>query len=142
MDVGLTPSQAAQIVQVGMEVAERTGAPLAVAIVDAGCRLVAFARTSDATGAAVDCAPAKARTAVWFGRPTADTLAMAEARPVVYETLIGASPQPLVLSMGGIPVRVDGTLVGAVAAAGALTGAIDIEVAEAMAAAWHELVTG
>ncbi|MFA9432028.1 heme-binding protein [Egicoccus sp. AB-alg2] len=136
MSVPFAPALAAEVVRVGIEIAEAIGSPMAVAFVDGGARLVAFARTTDATPAAVDAAPAKARTALWFGRPTADTLDMAERRPVVYETLLGTSPHPLVLSMGGLCLQVDGHTVGAIGAAGARLGATDVEVAQAMLRTW------
>lgn len=132
------PSLAADLVAVGITAAEQRATPMAVALVDARSALVAFARTRDATPAAIDAAPAKARTAMWFGRPTADTLEIAARRPEVYQSLIGVSPQPLVLSMGGIPLHHDGEIVGAVAAAGAKLGATDIEVAEVMVEAWTQ----
>ena len=138
MSMLIPPALAGDVIRSGVEAAQSADAPMAVAMVDAGSNLVAFARTVDATGAAVDCAPAKARAALWFGRSTEDTLARAEGRPVVYQTLIAASPHPLVLSMGGICLYDGGTLVGAVAAAGATTGALDVEVATAMEAAWQE----
>lgn len=134
------PTVAAEIIRVGIEASQDRGTPMAVALVDAASRLVAFGRTADATPAAVDAAPAKARTALWFGRPTAETLDMAERRPTVYQTLITASPHPLVLSMGGLCLWRDGQIVGALGAAGAPKGATDLEVAEAMLAAYERAV--
>lgn len=134
------PALAAEVVRVGIEASEAAATQMAVAIVDAASRLVAFGRTADATSAAVDAAPAKARTALWFGRSTAETLEMAERRPVVYQTLINASPHPLVLSMGGLCLWRDGRIVGALGAAGAVKGATDLEVADAMLSAYERAV--
>ena len=136
-----TPESGLAVVQAGVAAASARGAPMAVALVDAAMQLVAFARTPDATGAAVDCAPAKARTAVWFGRPTAEVVAVAQRRPEVYGSLVTASPHPLVLSMGGIPVLgPTGSNMGAVAAAGALQGSVDVEVAEEMLRCCHRVL--
>lgn len=138
MTLQIAPNAAAEVVAAGIAAAEALGVPMAVAFVDAGSRLVAFARTTDATDAAVDGAPAKARTALWFRRPTEQTLEMAERRPVVYQSLIATSPHPLVLSMGGVCLWDGDALVGAIGAAGAPLGATDVEVANAMEAVWRE----
>ena len=73
---------------------------------------------------------AKARTAVQFGCPTGEVLEAARTNPTVYDSFLTATPDPMVYSRGGIPVRVDGVLIGAVAASGA-DGDLDEQVAGA-----------
>ena len=73
---------------------------------------------------------AKARTAIQFGCPTGDVLEAARTNPTVYDSFLTATPDPMVYSRGGIPLRVDGVVVGAIAASGA-DGDLDEQVAGA-----------
>ncbi len=78
------PEIASEVVLAGVNKAKHLGLEMAIAIVDSAGNLVAFARTENASMAAVESVPAKARTAIWFGRPTSSTVEAAEKRPTVY----------------------------------------------------------
>jgi uncharacterized protein GlcG (DUF336 family) len=132
------PEIAQQVVLAGIKKADELGLNMAVAIVDDAGNLVAFARTKNARLAAIESVPAKARTAVWFGRPTAQTVEAAEKRPTVYASILSTSVNKLVLSMGGELLMQDGVIVGAVGSAGA-SGDEDIIVSKVCVELWEKL---
>ena len=111
--------------------AEALGIAMAIAVVDAGGHPVAFRRMDGASIVAGDTVVPKARTAIHFGRPTAEVVEAARRSPVVYASFLEASESRLVLSMGGIPLLgADGVIVGAIAASGG-TGLEDVHVSTA-----------
>ena len=121
---------ALEIVEAARQAAAEIGVPMAIAVVDTGKHPVVMLRMDGALPVAVDTVLAKARTAVQFGCPTGEVLEAARTNPTVYDSFLTATPDPMVYSRGGIPVRVDGVLVGAVAASGA-DGDLDEQVAGA-----------
>ena len=125
---------ALEIVGAARQAAEELGVPMAIAVVDAGRHPVVMLRMDGALPVAVDTVLAKACTAVHFGCPTGEVLDAARTNPTVYDSFLTATPDPMVYSRGGIPLRVDGVLVGAVAASGA-DGDLDEQVAGAGARA-------
>jgi uncharacterized protein GlcG (DUF336 family) len=127
-----------QVVLAGINYAKELGLQMTVAIADASGNLVSFARTEHASIAAIESVAAKARTAIWFGRPTSLTVAAAEKRPVVYSSMMGTSSNKLVLSMGGELLDLNGEIVGAVASAGA-AGAEDVLVSQKCVEVWNAL---
>ena len=111
--------------------AEALGVAMAIAVVDAGGHPVATRRMDGASIIAGDTVVPKARTAIHFGRPTAEVVEAARRSPVVYASFLEASESRLVLSMGGVPVTDgDGVIVGAIAASGG-TGLEDVQVSTA-----------
>ena len=124
---------AQQLLDAAQTEAARLGITMALAVVDAHGAPVAMRSMDGATIIAARTVVAKARTAVYFGRPSAEVLASAVDHPSVYESLGAAVPEGLVYSMGGIPLVADGVVVGAIAASGG-TGEQDIAVAAAGAA--------
>ena len=111
--------------------AEAKGVAMALAVVDAGGHPIAMRRMDGASKIAGDTVVPKARTAIHFGRATAEVVEAARKNPVVYASFLEASESRLVLSMGGIPIiDTDGAIVGAIAASGG-TGAEDVAVSEA-----------
>jgi uncharacterized protein GlcG (DUF336 family) len=112
---------------------------MTVAVADAGGHLLAFARMDGCVLFAAETAPAKARTAVFFGRPTHETVERSSLFPTVYSSFVAMSSAPIVLSMGGIPLWDENeVLVGGVGAAGG-SGEEDVEVAFAGERRWREL---
>lgn len=111
--------------------AEALGVAMALAVVDAGGHPVAMRRMDGASTIAGDTVVPKARTAVHFGRDTAEVVEAAKRNPVVYASFLEASESRLVLSMGGVLlIDADGTISGAIAASGG-TGAEDVHVSTA-----------
>lgn len=92
---------------------------MAIAIVDTGAHLVYFERMQDTQTGSVDLAIEKARTSSLFRRPTRvfeEGLA-AGGDGLRLLRLTGANP-----NAGGIPIVVDGKLIGAIGVSG---GAVD-----------------
>jgi glc operon protein GlcG len=107
----------------GAEAARRGVAPV-VAVVDAGGELVYVHRPDAAQVASVGVATDKARTAAIYRRPSKDFEDQAAGgRPSALH-LAGAVPL-----QGGIPLVVDGTVVGAVGVSGASSAPEDQELA-------------
>lgn len=103
--------------------------PYVIAIVDAEGRLVFFERMDNAQIGSVRIAVAKARSAALFRRPTkAFADAVAKGRTALLG-LPGALP-----SEGGVPITVNGKIIGAIGASGG-TGTQDGIVSGAGAAA-------
>ncbi|WP_433955407.1 GlcG/HbpS family heme-binding protein [Janibacter indicus] len=104
-----------------------------VAVVDPGGTLLAFARMDGAFAASGEIAIDKARTVVRFGG--APTSGLYEALAGEDAVIRGIGNRPGVAAFaGGVPVRVDGELVGAVGASGGSAGE-DEQVAAAGAVA-------
>jgi uncharacterized protein GlcG (DUF336 family) len=128
---------AAAIVEAASAEAARLGVPMTVAVCDGGGHLVSFARMDGCMLLAIDTVQAKARAAVYFRRPTAETVERSRRHPTVYQSFVAVATAPIVLSMGGLPLWTpSGDIAGAVAAAGG-TGEEDIAVAAAGAAVWE-----
>jgi len=128
---------AERLVGAALAEAEGLGVPMAVAVCDSGGHLVAFGRMDNTPLLAVQTAPAKARTAVYLRRSTAETVELAKRNSEVYGSFMTASPDFVVLSMGGEPLWDGNDLLGAVAAAGG-TGAQDVDVAAAALRIWRQ----
>ena len=113
------------------------GIPYCVAVVDAGGHLVAFVRQDGALIGSVDLAIGKAATARLFDKTTSDLASLAQSGKPLFGIQESNAGQVVIFG-GGVPVVVDGTIVGAV---GASAGTVeqDIEVAgAAVAALGHE----
>src|SRR5262249_11696245 len=134
----LTLEDAKQMLSAAEAKAARLGIPSCVAVVDAGGHLVAFLRQDGALIGSIDLAIDKAATARICDMTTADLAALAQpGRPLygIQESNAGK----VVIFGGGVPVVLDGTIVGAV---GASSGTVeqDIAVAEAaMTALGHQV---
>jgi uncharacterized protein GlcG (DUF336 family) len=111
--------------------ARKNGLQMAIAVVDSGARLVAFVRMDNTQLASIDIAIAKAVTANNVKRPTKalqDSVAPGSSTPRM-SGLPGITPID-----GGLPIVIDGKIVGAIGAGGA-AAAQDGEVAAAGLAA-------
>jgi glc operon protein GlcG len=103
----------------------------AIAIVDTGGHLVYFEKMQDTQTGSVELAIEKARTAALFRRPTKvfEDGVVAGGEGLRLLRLTGAIPID-----GGVPIVVNGKLIGAIGVSGG-TGAQDGQVAEAGAGA-------
>lgn len=102
---------------------------VAIAIVDASGGLILFHRLDETQPASLDIAIAKARTAARFKRPTkALEDAVAGGRTVLLAV------EGLLPLEGGLPIVVDGRVIGAVGVSG-VTSQQDAQVAQAAVAA-------
>jgi glc operon protein GlcG len=130
---------AAAMVDASIGKAEDLGVAMTVAVCDSGGHPIVVMRMDGAMLVSVDTAPAKARTAVYFQRPTGMTVARSRVHPTVYTSFMISSPVPLVLSVGGYPLWDGDDLAGAIASAGG-TGAQDAVVSTQGLLVWEEHV--
>jgi glc operon protein GlcG len=110
--------------------ARRLGTGGAIAVVDDGGHLLYLLRLDNTFAAASNISIAKARSAANFRRPTSvfeDAITKGRTSLVANDELL-----PL---QGGVPVVVDGQVVGAVGVAGAMSAQQDEEIAKVAAAA-------
>ena len=123
----LTLEIARQVVAAAEAEAQKKGWPGVIAVVDSGGYLLAFARM-DASPmlASAELAPAKARTAALFGKPTK---ALEDA---IHSGRVAATTAGFVEMDGGVPLVVGGQTVGAI---GVSTAQPDWDIAIAAAGA-------
>jgi uncharacterized protein GlcG (DUF336 family) len=99
----------------GEEKARTMGIAYCIAVVDAGSNLVAFLRQDDSRIGCIDLAMRKAYTARIFNTPTAQLADMALPGKPLYG-IQHSNDRKLVLLGGGVPVVIDGQIVGAIGA--------------------------
>jgi len=117
-----------KLVQAAMAKASEMNVPQCICVVDAGGHLLAFARMDGAFALSVDTALRKAQTAASYGGPTGDIAAGIDLKLAI------ATEGKRINLPGGLPVIVDGHLVGGIGI-GSGTGEQDKEVARAALAA-------
>src|SRR5260370_5044124 len=130
LDLGQAVAEAA------LAKAREIGSPSSIAVLDAGRELVAFARMDGAPLASVPIAQAKAYTARSLDTATRDLDDLAQPGAALFVLQVShlAVGRALITFGGGLPITVDGEVIGAVGVAGG-TPDQDHAVAEAGAAA-------
>ncbi|MFZ0408323.1 MAG: heme-binding protein [Cyanobium sp.] len=114
--------------------ADRRGAVVSLAVVDAGGHPLLLERRDGASPASVEAALAKARMAALNGKPTeAMEAAINGQRPALMQ-LSGAMGEPSLAMAGGLPLLDQGVCLGAVGVSG-MTPDVDSAIAAAGAAA-------
>jgi glc operon protein GlcG len=124
----LTLEGGLKVLNAAIAKAHQIGQPMCIAVVDLGGNLLAFGRMDGSKALSVISSTNKARTAALSGEPTGGAHADVEIQVTL------ASESKWTNLIGGLPIRVDGLVVGAVAA-GSGSGAQDLAVARAGAAA-------
>lgn len=119
-----------KLIQFGMEYAEHKHLRIAIAIVDAGGHLLAFARMDEAALITIDTAINKAQTAVYLKAPSTQ---LANFNGQTTSSLV--KTDKLTAQQGGVPLLHHGHMVGAVGVSGA-DGESDNRTAEMIAAAF------
>ena len=125
---------ARRVIEAGEEAANKIGQPQNIAVVDAGGNLVSHIRMDGAWIGSVDIAINKAFTARAFDLPTADLAADSQPGGQFYG-IQESNKGRIMIFAGGIPLKRDGVVVGAVGVSGG-DGDQDTAVAEAAAAAF------
>lgn len=115
----ITAAQANTIIETAM----RTGAdkgfkPLSVVVLDAGGHVKAFARADGAAPGRFGIAHGKAYGAVMLGMPGSAQMARAEAQPYFMAAVNGVYGGHVVPVPGGVLVKADGVVIGAVGVTG------------------------
>jgi uncharacterized protein GlcG (DUF336 family) len=129
----ITLAAARLMIDAGFAKADEKGVAFAIAVVDESAQPVAFARQDGCALAALTRSCKKAVTAATFGQPTAGFWEFVKDDPILLNGIAG-DPSLLVMP-GGIPLKLDGQLVGAVGVSGAHYS-VDEEVVQAAAAAF------
>jgi glc operon protein GlcG len=124
----LDQAGAQAVLQSAKDNAQQRKAPSAIAVVDAAGDLIAFQRMDGVRPASGDLAIEKARTAARLRRPTAEIEVNIDRGRTAFVTA------GIMALRGGMPVLVDGEVVGAVGVAG-LSKETDTEIATTAAAA-------
>ncbi len=102
---------------------------VSIAVVDLGGDLLGFVRLDNASAGTAQIAIGKARTSARFGRPT-----KVYADRILSDTLTFLSVDGLITLQGGLPILVNGRVIGAIGVSG-VTSAQDEQVAAAGVAA-------
>lgn len=131
----ISSSAAFALITAAVEKAQSMDLSVAVAVVDTDGMLKAFHRMDHTPVIAVEAVHAKARAAL-MGLSTEE---LAEALSDNYANLLSmVTMKDVTLLGGGLPIRVDGAVVGAIGVGGALTDQ-DVKIAEAALAALDKL---
>jgi uncharacterized protein GlcG (DUF336 family) len=130
----LTLADARRLIAAGEAAAEKLGVPYNIAVVDAGGNLISHVRMDDAWLGSIDIAIHKAWTARAFDLATSDLAGMAQSGKPLFG-IQDTNRDKVVIFAGGVPVKLDDAVIGAVGASGG-TVEQDQKVAEAAVAAF------
>jgi uncharacterized protein GlcG (DUF336 family) len=115
----ITAAQARTIIETTMATgAEKGFKPLSVVILDAGGHVKAFERADGAAPGRYGIAHGKAYGAVMLGMPGSAQMARAEAQPYFMAAVNGVYGGQVVPVPGGVLVKADGVVIGAVGVTG------------------------
>jgi uncharacterized protein GlcG (DUF336 family) len=129
----LTHAGAMRILGASVAAAEEMAVPQCVAIVDEGCNLLAFIRMDGSRVLSIESARRKAETAAVTGQPTGGV------PPDKALLLAAATDGRMTNLLGGLPLIVDGQIVGGIGV-GSGTGEQDLDIARAAVAAFDALL--
>lgn len=129
----LTLDDARHIIDAGIAAAEQIASPSNIAVADAGGNLIAHARMDDAQLGSIEHSIDKAHTAVLFKSATADLAKDSQPGEQFWGMALSGHGRVLVFA-GGVPITVDGDVVGAVGVSGG-SKEQDSQIAQAAAAA-------
>jgi glc operon protein GlcG len=137
---GLTLEAAKRVIAAAVAEASRNNAGGAIAVVDAGGHVVALERLDGTFAAGADISVGKARTAALFKKPTSffeDVINKGRT------AMAGLPSQPdFTPLMGGVPIVIDGQVIGAVGVSGAASAKQDDQIATLAAAAVEPTLSG
>jgi glc operon protein GlcG len=124
---GMTLETAKRVIAVAVAEAKSRNAPgAAIAVVDEGGNLVAVERLDNTFAAGANISIGKARTAALFKRPTKVFEDIINKGRTAMATLNDFTPL-----QGGVPITVDGQIVGAIGVSGAASAQQDEDLAVA-----------
>lgn len=130
----ITLEDARRVITAAEKEAASIGQPMNIAVADAGGNLVAHVRMDDAWIGSIDISINKAYTARAFDLPTKD-LAKESQPGEQFFGIHATNNSRIVIFAGGIPLKRDGKVVGAIGVSGGV-GKQDQAVAEAGAKAF------
>lgn len=129
----MTLDEARACIARGIKEAERLGFKVAVAVVDDAGHLMACERMDGALWVTPEIARAKANTAAGFHASTLELEERFTKRMLFAANVATLSSYEFVFGKGGVPVVVDGRIVGAVGVSGAVPADNDHSIADAAA---------
>jgi uncharacterized protein GlcG (DUF336 family) len=112
----ITLAQAQTVVDAALAASTEAGTLMNIAVVDAGGNLKAFARQDGAWLGSIDIAIKKARTARFFDMESGAIGELSQPGGPLFN--IEVSNGGLITFPGGIPLSLDGTVVGAIGVSG------------------------
>jgi len=112
----ITLAQAQALVETAMKKTTEIDTLMNIAVVDAGGNLKAFARMDGAWLGSIDISVRKARTARFFDMNSGDVGALSQPGGPLYN--IEVSNGGLITFPGGIPLRLNGEIVGGIGVSG------------------------
>jgi uncharacterized protein GlcG (DUF336 family) len=112
----ITLAQAQALVDAAQQKAAEIDTLMNIAVVDAGGNLKAFARMDGAWLGSIDISMRKARTARFFDMNTGDIGALSQPGGPLYN--IEVSNTGLITFPGGIPLKLNGEVVGGIGVSG------------------------
>lgn len=124
----LTSEIAREIINKAEEKAKELGVKVCIAVVDDGGNLIEFRRMTGAPILSIGIAQNKAYTAIAFGLPTGKWYELIKDEPALLHGIVH-TPR-LVIFAGGVPIKIDGQIVGGIGVSGA-TSKQDEEIAVA-----------
>lgn len=133
----ITSKQVQAGIEAGLKKAAEIKSPSSIAIVDGGRNLAGFVRMEAALLASIEISQAKAYTSRSLNMKTGDIMPLVQPGGPLYG-MEHSHRLPLVVFGGGVPITVNGEVVGAVGVAGGMPNddeAIATAAAEAIAAA-------
>jgi uncharacterized protein GlcG (DUF336 family) len=128
----ITLEKAHRVIAAGETKAKEIGQPMNIAVVDAGTNLKAFIRMDGAWLGSIDIAINKAFTAKAFDISTQELGQNSQPGDQFFGIYVSNQNRVMIFA-GGVPLKVDGKIVGAVGVSGG-SGEQDQAVAEAAAA--------
>jgi|SRR5579883_631094 len=128
--VQLNLAGAEAVLEAAKKKATTLGLKCNIAVVDDGGHLLAFARMDGARPASAATAMTKAISAATFRQETGPLPAKGEPDVLLSMSLQNASGGKITTLKGGVPIVIDGQVIGAVGVGGG-TGEQDVEVAKA-----------
>lgn len=113
----ISQTEAQQLIEAGIKAAQKINCPSSIAVVDAFGYLLAHLRMDDAQLPSIEHAILKAKTSALFKKPTKDLKKEAEPGGDLYG-LNNTLNNEVIVFAGGIPLKKDGVVVGAIGVSG------------------------
>ncbi len=128
--MNITLEQAQKALENGLYASIKRNEATTLAIIDTGGNLVALTRMDQATLISIDTAIGKAYTSLALKLDTVNLNPLVQPGQILFGLpTITQQPRPLVPFAGGIQLRVNDEVVGAIGVSGALTSQTDHEIA-------------
>lgn len=127
----LTVKRLEKCLRQGKLKAQDLGVEAAIVVVDEAGHLAAALRMDNALWVTPEIAQAKAVTASAFRATTAELEERWKARPLFAASIVGLGPGRFVVGKGGVPIIVEGRVIGAVGVSGGIPADLDHQIAEA-----------